>query len=68
MCTHEVKKYKCDLCYSAEDYTTGTMMLTKKEYEFAKRLTNINNWDNLNDNPWSGHLSVYCKELERRKN
>lgn len=59
------KRYKCELCYSAEESTTGTMMLTKKEYEFAKRLTDPNNWDNLRDNLWSGHLSVYCEELDK---
>lgn len=37
------KKYKCDLCYASEDETTGTMMLTEKEYNFAKRLVNTDN-------------------------
>lgn len=60
------KKYKCDLCYASEDETTGTMMLTEEEYNFAKRLVNTDNWDNLDYYMWSGHLFVYCEELEER--
>lgn len=59
------KKYKCELSYCAEDVTTGTMMLTEEEYEFAKRLTNSDNWDDLDYNSWCGSLSVYCEELEK---
>ncbi len=59
------KKYKCELCYSAETFTTGTMMLTKEEYKFAKRLIDPLNWDNLDYNAWCGCLSVDCEELDK---
>jgi hypothetical protein len=58
------KKYECDLYLSAEETTTGTMMVTKEEYEFLKRVTDLTNWNNLNYKPWCGHLQVYCRELE----
>lgn len=58
------KKYKCDLTISAEDYTTGTMMLTAEEYEIVKRVTDIGNWNDLDAEPWSGRFSIYCEELE----
>ena len=57
-------KYKCDLCLSAEDFTCGTMMLTKAEYNTVKRVTNPNNWDDLDANMWSGLFSIECEELE----
>lgn len=57
-------KYKCDLCLSAEDFTYGTMMLTKAEYNTVKRVTNPNNWDDLDANMWSGSFSIECEELE----
>lgn len=57
-------KYKCDLCLSAEDFTCGTMMLTKAEYNTVKRVTNPNNWDDLDANMWSGSFSIECEELE----
>ena len=57
-------KYKCDLCLSAEDFTCGTMMLTKAEYNTVKRVTDPNNWDDLDANMWSGLFSIECEELE----
>jgi len=57
-------KYKCDLCLFAEDFTYGTMMLTKAEYNTVKRVTNPNNWDDLDANMWSGLFSIECEELE----
>ena len=59
------KKYKCDLCLDAEDWTTGTMMLTKEEYEIVKRVTDISNWDDLEEGSWSGHFYISCEELEK---
>lgn len=57
------KKYKCDLMVSAEESTTGTMMLTKEEYEIVKRVTDISNWDDLDYGPWSGNFSIEFEEL-----
>lgn len=58
------KKYKCDLLLSADDYTEGTMMLTKEEYEIVKRVTNKANWDNLDAHHWSGSFIISCEELD----
>ena len=58
------KKYKCDLCLFAQDYTWGTMMLTKDEYELVCRITNPANWDNLKANSGSGSFSISCDELD----
>ena len=63
--TSQIKKYKCDLCLDAEDWTTGTMMLTKEEYEIVKRVTDISNWDDLEEGSWSGHFYISCEELEK---
>ena len=60
----EEKKYKCYLTISGEDYSTGTMMLTKEEYEIVKRVTNSNNWDNADIGLWSGNFWIECEELE----
>lgn len=57
-------KYKCDLCLSGEDSTCGTMMLTKAEYNTVKRVTNPNNWDDLDAHLWSGSFNIECEELE----
>lgn len=58
------KKYKCDLRISGEESTTGTMMLTKEEYEIVKRVSDISNWDDLDYEMWSGNFSIECEELE----
>ena len=63
----EEKKYKCDLWLSAEETTTGTMMLTKSEYEIVNRVSNIRNWDNLDLGLWTGGFGIYCEELEKQK-
>lgn len=59
------KLYKCYLSQSAEDTTTGTMMLTKKEYELVKRVANYSNWDNCIESDWCGSLDIYCPELNK---
>ena len=63
----EERKYKCDLWLSAEDITFGTMMLTKSEYEIVKRVSDINNWDNLDSRPWSGYFGISCEELDEEE-
>ncbi len=60
------KQYLCDLMYSAEGDCTGYMYLTKQEYETVKKVVNTCNWQHVNDDGWSGRLSIYCKELEEK--
>ena len=58
-------RYDVELAYSAEGITTGWVRLTEQEYEFLKWVTNPSNWEKLEAEPYSGDLSVYCKELEK---
>lgn len=60
------KFYDVELEYTADGITTGCVRLTKQEYEFLKRVTNPGNWENLEAEPYSGCLSVYCEELENQ--
>lgn len=59
------KKYKCDLCYSAEGEASGYMWLTRAEYLTVKRAINRYNWNNLSDEGWSGGLNIMCPELDK---
>lgn len=56
--------YDVELAYSAEGMTIGHVRITKGQYEFLKWVTNPNNWKNLEKEPYSGDLCVYCEELE----
>lgn len=58
--------YLCDLRYSAEGDCTGYMYLTEQEYETVKKVVNTCNWHNVEDEGYSGHLSIYCKKLEEK--
>lgn len=58
------KKYKCDLALSAEGDATGCMYLTREEYDIVKKVTNTANWENFEDEGWSGRFIIYCEELE----
>ena len=58
------QKYECHLEYQAEGVTSGTMMLTKDEYELVKRVIDTDNWDNFKAEEWSGSLDIWCDELE----
>lgn len=60
----EEKKYKCHLTLSAEGVTTGTMMLTKEEYEIVKRVTDPSKWDDLEWESWCGSFSISMEEEE----
>lgn len=42
-------------------------MLTKEEYEIVKRVTDISNWDDLEEGSWSGHFIISCDELEEEE-
>lgn len=52
------KKYRYNVCLSAEDVTTGTIDLTKKEAEIIARATNTDNWNNLEWNSYSGSFWI----------
>lgn len=56
--------YDVKLTYSAEGMTTGLVRITKEQYEFLKWVADPNNWKNLEKEPYSGDLCVYCEELE----
>lgn len=58
------KKYRCELMQSAEGTTTGFMMLTKEEYEIVKRVSDYNNWEDLDYDAWCGGLFITCEELD----
>lgn len=48
------KKYRYNICYSAEGTTSGTINLTKKEASIVAHALNTSNWDNLEVESWSG--------------
>ena len=52
------KKYRYDVALLAEDTTTGTIDLTKKEAELVARVTDTNNWNNLDWNSYSGSFWI----------
>lgn len=58
--------YDVELTYSADGITTGRVYITKEQYEFLKWVADPNNWKNLEKEPYSGDLCVYCEELEER--
>ena len=59
--------YLCDLMYHAEGESTGYMYLTKQEYETVKKVSNTDNWQQVNDEGYAGRLYIYCKKLEEIK-
>ncbi len=65
--TYDGNKYKCNLLMSGDSYTSGSMMLTKEEYEIVKKVTDVANWDNLDSHPWSGSFEITCEELDDRR-
>lgn len=60
------KLYCCELEYNAEGRCSGYMYLTKQEYEIVKEVVNTDNWSDVNDEGWSGSMSIYCEELEEK--
>lgn len=55
----EEKKYRYHVCQSAEGCTTGTVLLTKAQADAVDFATNTNNWDNLDEESYSGGFSIY---------
>lgn len=55
----EEKKYRYHVCQSAEGCTTGTVLLTKAQADVVDFATNTNNWDNLDEESYSGGFSIY---------
>jgi len=58
--------YLCHLMYHAEGECTGYMYLTKQEYETVKKVSNTDNWQQVNDEGYAGRLYIYCKALEEK--
>lgn len=58
----EEKKYRYHVCQSAEGYTTGSVLLTKAQADAVDFATNTNNWDNLDEESYSGGFSIYIDE------
>lgn len=54
----EEKKYKYEVCLSAEDYSDGYVRLTKREAEIVSYATNERNWENKISNPYSGSFYI----------
>ncbi len=48
------KKYRYNIGISAEGVTSGTIDLTKKEADIVAYALNTSNWNNLEEEPWSG--------------
>lgn len=61
---NEEKKYRYHVCQSAEGCTTGTVLLTKAQADAVEFATNINNWDNLDEESYSGGFSIYIDNSE----
>ena len=48
------KKYRYHISKSAEGMTSGTIDLTKKEAAIVAYALNTSNWNNLEEEEWSG--------------
>ena len=58
------KKYRYNLCQSADGITTGTLDLTKEEAEFAAYVMNCSNWSNLEYEDFSGSCHIDLENPE----
>lgn len=56
---NEEKKYRYHVCQRAEGCTTGTVLLTKAQADAVDFATNTNNWDNLDEESYSGSFNIY---------
>ena len=54
----EEKKYRYNVCQSAEGCTTGTILLTKTQAAAVEFATDTDNWDNLYEESYSGNFSI----------
>lgn len=52
------KKYKYDVCLSADGVTTGIVVLTKEQANIVDYATNISNWDDVEAEEYSGLFSI----------
>lgn len=55
---NEEKKYRYHVCQSAEGCTTGTILLTKAQAAAVEFATDLNNWDNLDVESYSGGFGI----------
>lgn len=54
----KAKKYRYYICKSAEGITSGTIDLTKKEASIVAYALNTSNWNNLEEDDWSGSCYI----------
>lgn len=52
------KKYRYNICQSAEGTTSGTIDLTKKEASIVAYAIDTSNWNNLEEESWSGSCYI----------
>lgn len=52
------KKYKYRISYSAEGVTSGTINLTKKEAQIVAYALDTANWENLEEELYSGECTL----------
>lgn len=66
----EEKKYKYEVCLSAEDYSGGYVRLTRREAEIVSYATSECNWEDKELNPCSGSFHINLKhpvEIEGKR-
>lgn len=61
------KKYRYNVCLSADGEKTGIVLLTKKEAEVVAYATDSSNWENVHDEGWSGHFWIDMDNPEEIK-
>lgn len=57
----EEKKYKYEVSLSADDYSYGYVILTRKEAEIVSYATSECNWKDAHLNPYSGEFCIDLK-------
>lgn len=56
---------ECRIRLRAEDNISGSVFLTKQEYEIVKKTIDQRNWSNVKaDGNWTGSIDIYCEEFE----
>ncbi len=56
--------YMCEVWNAAEGFRKGYVYLTKEQYETVKYVSDVNNWNDVSDEGWSGSFGIYCEMLE----
>ena len=56
---------ECKISYLGQDEVTGSVFLTKQEYEIMKKNMNPKNWYNkVESGIYSPIVDIFCKEFE----